>query len=127
MRHQRGFSIIAVVFILVVLAGLAGVIAQLGASQHLGTLMAQEGRQAWYAARAGLEWGRHTVLHGGGCSSGTLVLADFSVSVTCHAHAAVSEGDANLAVFQLESVATRDHGVLGQVRREARMSIWSEL
>ena len=47
MNPQRGFSIIAVVFILVVLAGLGAVIAQISATQHLGSALAQAGRSGF--------------------------------------------------------------------------------
>jgi len=58
-RRPQGFSIIAVLFLLVVLAGLGAVIAQLSVTQHLGTLSAQQGRQAHYSARAGVDWVRY--------------------------------------------------------------------
>lgn len=123
MKRQRGFSIIAVVFILVVLAGLGAVIVQLGATQHLGTLMAQEGRQAWYAARAGLEWGRHRATNGQPCT-GTLSFAGFDVNVTCIS-SLVTEGDEQLNVFRITSVATAaSASPAGAATREATMTLW---
>lgn len=127
MKRQRGFSIIAVVFILVVLAGLGAVIVQLGATQHLGTLMAQEGRQAWYAARAGLEWGRHRAINAGSCAASTTHtdLFGFRVEVQCAAQV-MTEGARQLTVYQLTSVATANVGALDEARREARMSVWED-
>ncbi|PTD96816.1 hypothetical protein [Pseudothauera lacus] len=123
MKQQRGFSIIAVVFIMVVLSGLGAVIIQLGATQHLGTLMAQEGRQAWYATRAGVEWGRHRAASGLPCS-GTLSFAGFDVDVSCNG-SSVTEGGEQLNVIRVTSVATATSASpAGAATREATMTLW---
>lgn len=128
MRRQHGFSIIAVLFILVVLAGLGAVVVQLATTQHLGTLLAQEGRQAWYAARAGLEWGRHRAMNAGSCAASTTHadIFGFAVEVRC-TQQTFTEGTEQVVVYQITSVATAHAGKLDETRREARMSVWKDL
>ncbi|THF63595.1 hypothetical protein E6C76_13435 [Pseudothauera nasutitermitis] len=125
MNRQRGFSIIAVIFILVVLAGLGVVIAQLGATQHLGVLAAQEGRQAWYAARAGLEVGRQRAEAGTCTETDTFTFQGFTITWQCQENTGIWEGDDTLSVYALTSTATRNDGVLGQIAREAQMTLWT--
>jgi MSHA biogenesis protein MshP len=126
MRRQGGFSIIVVIFLLVVLAGLGAVIAQLSATQHLGIVMALEGRQGWYAARSGLEWGRGHLAGGGAClASTTFAVAGHQVTVSCSGPTVVTEGDASASIYRLVSTARRTGVAPGvESTREAQMSIW---
>lgn len=55
--RQRGFSIIAAIFILVVLAGLGGFIVSTTVTQSLSAGMDVQGMRAYQAARAGAEFG----------------------------------------------------------------------
>ncbi len=124
MKRERGFSIIAVVFLLVVLTGLGVVIVQLATTQHLGLLMAQEGRQAWYAARAGAEWGRHRILHADSCTAATLEVEGYTVTIACTALPEVVEGSERLRVYHVDSTATRSDAAIGTVTRVLRMAVW---
>ncbi|MEW6569315.1 MAG: pilus assembly protein MshP [Chloroflexota bacterium] len=124
LTSQRGFSIITVVFVLVVLAGLGAVMVQLATTQHLGMAMAQDGRQAYYAARAGLEWGRYKLVKEGVCAASSLTVAGFDVNVTCAARPEVTEGDQRFTAHDLTSTSTLDAGVLGTVRRDLQMAVW---
>lgn len=124
MKRERGFSIIAVVFLLVVLTGLGVVIVQLATTQHLGLLMAQEGRQAWYAARAGAEWGRHRILHADSCVLTTLEVEGYSVTIACTDQAEVIEGSELMQVYHVTSTATRNDAAIGTVTRVLRMAVW---
>lgn len=60
--HQRGFSIVAAVFILVVLAGLGGFIAATGSGQQLALAQDVMAARARQAARAGVEWATYQVV-----------------------------------------------------------------
>lgn len=124
MKSMRGFSIITVVFVLVVLAALGGVMAQLATTQHLGMAMAQEGRQAYYAARAGLEWGRDRLLKVNSCTTTTLIIEGFSVTVQCQAGNSVIEGNEQSTPYYLTSAATVQGGIYGTVSRTLQMSLW---
>ncbi|MFZ5535975.1 MAG: hypothetical protein ACOZAP_00640 [Pseudomonadota bacterium] len=125
MNHQAGFSIITVIFVLVVLAGLGAVMAQLGATQHLGMAMAQEGRQAYYAARAGLEWGRDRLIKGNTCTTSTLVIEGFDVEVRCTPGTQVAEAEQKITPYLLGSTASgAAPSPYGQVSRRLEMSVW---
>jgi len=56
-RANKGFALVTVLFMLVLLAGLAALVSQISASQHAGVYLAQAGRQAYYAAQTGAYWG----------------------------------------------------------------------
>jgi MSHA biogenesis protein MshP len=120
----RGFSIITVIFVLVVLAGLGTVMVQLGTTQHLGMAMAQDGRQAYYSARAGLEWGRYKLVFESVCNSASFSVEGFDVSVGCAARPTVREGDTTFRSYDLTSTATQGGGLLGTVRRDLEMAVW---
>ncbi|MEW6692434.1 MAG: hypothetical protein AB1340_06330 [Pseudomonadota bacterium] len=124
MKPMQGFSIITVIFVLVVLAGLGAVMAQLGTTQHLGLAMAQDGRQAYYAAHAGLEWGRDRLIKGNACTTSTLTIEGFNVTVRCQAGTSVTEGGEHFTPYLLTSTASLHAGVLGTVSRELHMAVW---
>ncbi|MFZ5466933.1 MAG: pilus assembly protein MshP [Pseudomonadota bacterium] len=121
---QRGFSIITVIFVLLVLAGLGAVMVQLSTTQHLGMAMAKDGRQAYYAAWAGLEWGRKRVQEGICASSTAFVIEGFDVTVRCQSGTPVTEGGEQFTSYHLTSTASLNAGVLGTVSRELRMAVW---
>jgi MSHA biogenesis protein MshP len=56
-KRQRGFAIVAGIFILVVLAGLAAFVVSVTSTQHLTYAQDVQGARAYQAARAGVEWG----------------------------------------------------------------------
>ena len=118
----RGFSIIAVLFILVVLAGFGVVMAQLSITQQVGSALSIEGRQAWNAARDGLEWGRARAANGHCTASTEFELRGFDVRVTC-AESTVIEGEDLRIVTQLVSRAQRESPA-GPVAREGNLTLW---
>ncbi|MDH4051352.1 MAG: agglutinin biogenesis protein MshP [Rubrivivax sp.] len=60
--RQAGFTLVSVLFIVVVLAALGGALASISVRQQLGSAAELEGARAMQAARAGLEWGAFQVL-----------------------------------------------------------------
>lgn len=64
--RQGGFSIVAAIFILVVLAGLGGFIVSTSSTQHLSLAMDAQNSRAQQAARAGIDWGIYQVLKAAG-------------------------------------------------------------
>ncbi|WP_006788682.1 type IV pilus modification PilV family protein [Thiorhodospira sibirica] len=131
-RHERGISLLAVLFFLIVFGALALVITQITATQHLGSAYAQQGKQAWYAARAGLEWGRYYVLDNKDCSTASntsLQFAGFAVVVSCEITADnVREDNRSYRLFKLESTATLEGGdAISDIQRIARMSVWVDV
>jgi len=89
---QRGFTMISVVFILVVLVALGAALAAISQRQHLAAAAELQAARAYQSARAGLEWWAFWQNQTGGntaaCPSAqSLVpggnLAGFTVTVTC--------------------------------------------
>jgi MSHA biogenesis protein MshP len=104
-RQQRGFSLVAAIFLLVVLAGLGAYAVRLNTLQQQGVTAALRGAQAFEAARTGAAWGASRSVTAGACAGGTLDLtqgaaAGFSVSVDCSQSTHV-EGTATVRVFLL--------------------------
>ncbi|HLA33875.1 MAG TPA: hypothetical protein VJ001_03305, partial [Rhodocyclaceae bacterium] len=124
-KFQRGFSILAAIFILVVLASLGGFILSVSSTQHLSQAQDILGSRAQLAARSGIEWGSYQAIRAPGgafataCRTGagyggapaasqTLNglpgLAEFTIVVTCHSNA-YQEGAAAYRVYQLVATA----------------------
>ena len=67
--HERGFALVAAVFIVVVLALLGIMMVTIGGVQRATTSAAAQGARAYHAARAGAEWGIYQAVTGGGCTA----------------------------------------------------------
>ena len=125
-KFQRGFSILAAIFILVVLASLGGFILSVTGAQHLSQAQDILGSRAQLAARSGVEWGRNQVIlapagvFATACNTGagyigapaalqTLIglpgLAEFTIVVTCHSNAYQEGAAAAYRVYQIVSTA----------------------
>jgi MSHA biogenesis protein MshP len=112
---QRGVSLIAAIFLIVVLALLAAVGVRLTAVQQQTVGVNLRAAQAFHAARSGLSWAAHRALNGGWCGSQTLNLTEagtsgFDVTVTCTQSAHVEAG-APINVYTI--VALAEAGVYG--------------
>jgi type II secretory pathway component PulK len=82
-RHANsGFALITVLFMLLLLGGLAVLVAQISATQHAGVYLAQAGRQAYYAAQTGAHWGVRRLLTSQGCED-EFDYQSFRVKVYC--------------------------------------------
>lgn len=55
--RQRGFAVVAALFILVVLASLSAYMLTISSSHHIGNALDIESSRALQAARAGMDWG----------------------------------------------------------------------
>jgi MSHA biogenesis protein MshP len=121
LRHCRGFSMIAAVAILVILALLASFIVSISIVQSQSSALDFLGSRAYQAAKAGIEWGAYRVLNPEntaaprftGCDSSTTStfsglaadLSDFTVAVTCERTTETTEFGNTVRVFQLTSTA----------------------
>lgn len=122
-KMQRGFAIIAAIFLLVVLAALGAFMVTFSNTQHLTSAQDVQGSRAYWAARAGLEWGIAGTTATCPASPTTLSVNSFSVVVTC-ALQTYSESDATIRIFKLSSVAsTGSIGSLGFIERSVSASI----
>jgi MSHA biogenesis protein MshP len=109
-RRQSGFAAIAAIFLVVVLAALGGFMLSFSNTQQITSVQDQQGTRAYWAARAGLEFGLGTVAATAACPSGAnprlLTVDSFTVCVTCvvqvYTEAAASP---NVSIFRVTSVA----------------------
>ena len=133
--RQSGFSVVAAIFLLVVLAILAVIIASVTGLQQASSQLDILGARAYQAARAGMEWGAYQVLdpnnnlNAANCTSGpggapvmsacpvsptNLALAGsltpFTATVTCTLTADTTEGNRNVRVFTITSTACNQAG-----------------
>ena len=107
----RGFTLVSVIFIIVVLAALGTALAAISQRQHLGAAAELEQARAMQAARAGLEWAAFQVLRNPAppaaapaCPAlSSFVPADlgnFTVTVNC-TRSTGSDGPDALSFYQL--------------------------
>lgn len=124
--RQAGFSIITAVFLVVVLALLGAFIVSVTGLQQSSQVLDVQGVRAYQAARAGLEWGAYQVLDPNNTlnpatclpvvmpscpasptniSSLAGSLSTFTVTVTCVASAATTEGNREVRGYQIVATA----------------------
>lgn len=124
--RQAGFSIVAAIFIVVVLAGLGAFIVSVSSTQNLTQALDVMNSRAAQAARTGIEWGVYQVAKAPsaafatGCNggagyggapaatqtlSGLAGLAGFTVAVTCHSQSYQEGGEPAYRVYQIVATA----------------------
>ena len=107
---QRGISIVTAIFLIVILAALAGFAARIFSVQQQSSGLDVLGSQAYAAAQSGIDWGAYQALRSSSCAaSANLVmpagpLAPFTVTVTC-ASSATTEAGATVTMYQLIATA----------------------
>lgn len=92
MRPERGFALVAALFVMVIIAVVVATMSRLSITQNASLDLAIQQARAYHAARAGLEWGLHQLMVEsnitGACPVGNPSLAgsglsEFGVSLTC--------------------------------------------
>ena len=129
--YQQGFAAIAAVFLVVALAALGAFMVTFSNTQQLTSAQDLQGSKAYWAARAGLEWGiansgTDAAATAADCSANpgptVLTIDGFSVSVRCP-RTAYADGD-NLNVFQISAVASFGTvGSVGYIERSVSASV----
>lgn len=114
---NRGFAMVSAIFLMVVLALLGAMMVTMSNSQQVAAVRDTAGTRAYYAARAGIEWGAFQALQNGVCSTGALpgavAATGFSVQVACsRSLPPYDEGGTTVTIFQITATATT--GTLGQ-------------
>jgi MSHA biogenesis protein MshP len=114
---QHGFAAIAAIFLVVILAALGGFMLSFSNTQQLTSAQDIQGSRAYWAARAGLEWG--IVSAASSCTAGTTTLSiptgsTFSVAVTS-TPTSYSEGMNTPTICRITAVATLPGSVVGSV------------
>lgn len=115
--QQRGFALPTAIFLLVVLGLLGGMMVAMTSTQQVNAVRDTTGSRAYYAARAGLEWGAYQVLQNNSCSASTalpnaVAATGYSVQVACSSSGPYDEAGASSTVYQITSTATT--GTLGR-------------
>lgn len=88
---QRGVSIVTAIFLIVILAGLAGFTVRIFSVQQQSSGLDVQGSQAYAAAQSGIDWGAFQALLNSACAASDNPpmpagpLAQFTVTVTCAA------------------------------------------
>lgn len=113
-----GFTMMSMLFILVVLAALGVALASLSQRQQLGSAGELAAAKAYQSALAGLEWGSFQILRSGSGAQPACFatksfvlpdqLSDFTVTVTCTrtpASGTTTDGDRVLAFYELQATA----------------------
>lgn len=114
-RGSGGFTLVSVVFILVVLTALGAGLANVSMRQQMGSAAEIESARAMQAARAGLEWAAFQVLRNPAppsaapsCFSTTSFtaagLANYTITVSCTrtpTSGTISDGATTLVFYQL--------------------------
>jgi MSHA biogenesis protein MshP len=128
LRHRpaaRGFAIVSAIFLLVVLSLLGAMMLALSNTQQVGQVRDVLGSRAYFAARAGIEWGAFQVLRNGSCNASSTLPAlagsaqGFTVQVGCVASGPYDEGGTTVWVYKITSTATRGtFGALDSVDRQ---------
>jgi MSHA biogenesis protein MshP len=110
---QAGFTLIAAVFLVVVVALIAGYAVSIGSAQQADTSLSLLARRADFAAQSGLEWAIARVINTDACpANGTSFtpagkgISSFAIVVNCTS-SAVTEGAASYAVYTVTVIATQ--------------------
>ena len=103
--RQDGFSLMSAIFLVVVVALIAGYVVSIGSAQRSGSTLGLLGARAGFAAQSGVEWAVATVLTTHACpAAGTRFTADgpglsaFEITVDCRA-VPVTEGATDYTMF----------------------------
>lgn len=120
---QRGFSLVAAIFLLVILSALGVFMLSISTMQQTTSTQDLLGSQAYQAAKAGIEWGAYQIITpennnpatGGTpryvCVASTVLpalggsLSGFTVTVDCTSNTDFDEGGNKVRVYQLTSTA----------------------
>jgi MSHA biogenesis protein MshP len=139
-KRQNGFSIVAAIFLIVVLATLGAFAVTVSGLNQGSSALDLQGARAYQAARAGIEWGAYQVLQNGpgafatACQAASYAaptsqslsglggtLSPFTVTVTCGS-SSNPEGGATVWIYQIVSTATAGGGAF-QVERQLQAMI----
>ena len=108
-HHQHGFSLVAAIFLLVILSAMGVFMIQINTTQQTSTAWSVLGSRAYLAARSGIEYAAYQALNGN-CSNQTLnfsegVLAGFQADLTCSVDT-FSEAGNTVSVYSLQAQAS---------------------
>ena len=108
--RQRGFGLVAALFVIIVITLVIAAMARLSTTQHGSNSLALQQARAYQAARAGLEWGISRAVNAGSCSNSGVSMAggglsEFTISLTCSSTSYTNEDGSALRLCQLSASA----------------------
>ena len=108
-KSQYGFSLVAALFLLIVLSTLGAVAVLMTAVQQQTVVFAMQSARALAAARSGVEWSAYQALVNDSCTNTTLTLTEaglsgFSVDTTCSS-TTHTEGPDSVKIYLIGSFA----------------------
>jgi len=127
--RSRGFALVPVLFLIVVVALLAAVALRVSMGQQQAVTASLSEARALAAAETGIDWGAYSALNGS-CAGTTLQLTEaalsgFTVIVTCTA-TTFTEGSVNYQSYTIASTATLgSYGTPDFVQRVVRATFTS--
>lgn len=110
LRAQFGISLIVVLILLAVVAGMALSMVSLSVNQHYTGLYSAFNVQGHFAAKAGLSYAAARINTGQDCSGidSSLSLSSYEVSLACVQHGPFNEGDTvSFHLYTITSLASR--------------------
>lgn len=128
-RKEAGFTLIAAIFLLVVVAALIVYVTSIRVVQQTTLVYGVQGARGLQAARSGIEWGIHQSIVNGACAATTSftppdpALADFTIEVQCGA-SVHTEGVTPITTYRLTAIArSGGFGSLDFVQRRLRATV----
>ncbi len=128
-REQTGFTLIAAIFLLVVVAALIVYVTSIRVVQQTTLVYGVQGARALQAARSGIEWGIYQSIVNGACAaSASFTPADpaldgFNIEVQCGS-SVHTEGVTPITTYRLTAIARAgSFGSLDYVQRRLRATV----
>ncbi len=129
--RQQGFSLVATIFILVILAILGSYMSVMSINQNQASAMSVQGIRAWYAAESGLDWVGYYIFDEGGTGnnvcpangqsivdSGGSALEGFTVTMTDCDKTTHREAGKDYDIYKVTILAKRgNYGDIDYVQR----------
>jgi MSHA biogenesis protein MshP len=103
-QKQRGFAMVAAIFLMVILAALGAFMLTFSSTQHVTSAQDIQGSRAYWAARAGLEWAISSVKATSACAGPPASLEGFTLAISCPSQG-YDEGGAPKTFFTITSLA----------------------
>lgn len=109
---QKGFGLVAALFLIIVIAGVIAVMARLSVNQSATNSMGLQQARAYQMAQAGLEWGIARAVAGQPCSA-SFNLEGFAIAVGCQSAPTQLIAEENKSVGFHQVTATAQYAAAG--------------
>lgn len=126
--RQRGVSLVAGIFLLLLMAGLAAALTTVMTTAHVNLAADIGGARAYQAARAGAEWGIFQLdpnATGAGlpaCAGGSPAIPGHTVTVTCTSQD-YTEAGRQIRIFRIVSLARASAAKAPGIERQIEVTV----